>query len=471
MSDCPGDFEDDARAATWRHRASEVIARTHSSIAVVSRLLATPHERRLDPTGQLHRSDAKGAGSGMKILTFTTLYPSEARPRHGIFVETRLLQLQRCADVDVRVVAPVPWFPSRAERFGVYATYARTPRHEVRAGNHVHHPRYLAIPGVGMYLHPFTLARAGIREYGSLRKSEYECDLVDAHYFYPDGVAAAIMARRIGKPLVITARGSDINLLTQFKVPRRLILWTAGRAQAIVTVSAALKDKLVDLGVDRARITILRNGVDLEVFREMPRELARRQLGHRGGPLLLSVGNLAHEKGHELAIDALTHILDARLVIVGDGPLRAELQKRAERLGVATRVNFLPVRPQSELKWTYSAADVLVLASSREGWPNVLLESMACGTPVVATDVGGVREIVIEACAGRVVGERSGVALAQSVQSVLAAGISRDETRRFAERFDWTETSRGQLRVFDDARGMYRKQATASGNSREQRSS
>ena len=183
----------------------------------------------------------------MKILTFTTLYPSEARPRHGVFVETRLLHLQRHADVNVRVVAPVPWFPSSADRFGVYASFARTPRHEVRGGNPVHHPRYLAIPHAGMYLHPYTLARAGIREIGVLRRSGYDCDLIDAHYFHPDGVAAAILARRIGKPLVVTARGSDVNLLSQYAVPRRLILWAAKQAQAIITVSAALKAKLVEL--------------------------------------------------------------------------------------------------------------------------------------------------------------------------------------------------------------------------------
>jgi glycosyltransferase involved in cell wall biosynthesis len=387
----------------------------------------------------------------VRILAFTSLYPSEARPRHGIFVETRLLQLQRCVDVDVRVVAPVPWFPSRAERFGDYAVYARTPRREIRGGNSVSYPRYLALPIAGMYLHPFTMAEAGIREYASLSRSGYACDLIDAHYLYPDGVAAAILARRIGKPLVITARGTDVNRLTQFAVPRRLILWSARQAQALITVSGALKDKLVSLGVDGARITVLRNGVDLERFREMPRAVARRRAGLPDGHVVLSVGNLVAEKGHELAIGAIAELPGVRLAIVGDGPLKARLKEQAERMGLAARIHFLGVYPQSELPWLYSAADALVLASSREGWPNVLLESMACGTPVVAVDVGGVREIVTDDSAGRIVGDRSVGAIAASIRSLLADAPSRAATRSFAERFDWTATSQGQMRVFSEA--------------------
>jgi teichuronic acid biosynthesis glycosyltransferase TuaC len=111
-------------------------------------------------------------------------------------------------------------------------------------------------------------------------------------------------------------------------------------------------------------------------------------------------------------------------------------------------VSFLPVRPQAELCTVYNAADVLVLASSREGWPNVLLEAMACGTPVVAANVGGVPEIVTEPAAGRIVTERSGAAFAHAVREVLNPRPSREATRRFSQRFDWTATSRGQLSVF-----------------------
>jgi glycosyltransferase involved in cell wall biosynthesis len=388
----------------------------------------------------------------MKLLTFTTLYPSIARPQHGVFVETRLRQLLQNSDVEARVIAPVPWFPFKHGRFGKYAAFAQTPLREVRSGIDVSHPRYVMIPGPGMYLQPFTMARAGARAMRALRSTGFDCDLIDAHYFYPDGVAAALVARRYAKPLVITARGSDINLLADFAYPRRLIVWAAMQARAIVTVSAALKEKLVGLGIEAHRIVVLRNGVDLELFRPMPRDAARESLGVGAGSLMVSVGNLVPEKGHALAIDALAELPEMRLAIVGDGPERRELERHAERRGVSRRVSFLPVRPQAELGTVYNAADVLVLASSREGWPNVLLEAMACGTPVVAASVGGVPEIVTEPAAGRIVTERSGAAFARAVREVLHPAPSREATRRFSQRFDWAATSRGQLSVF--ARAM-----------------
>jgi hypothetical protein len=128
---------------------------------------------------------------GLKLLTFTTLYPSSVRPRHGIFVETRLQQLLKHSDAEARVVAPVPWFPLKSERFGDYAAFARTPLFEVRSGIEVYHPRYAMVPAAGMFVQPFSLARAGMRQLRSLASKGYECDVVDAHYFYPDGVAAA----------------------------------------------------------------------------------------------------------------------------------------------------------------------------------------------------------------------------------------------------------------------------------------
>jgi teichuronic acid biosynthesis glycosyltransferase TuaC len=391
----------------------------------------------------------------LKILTLTTLFPSAARPRHGIFVENRLLHLQKYGDAEARIVAPVPWFPSKAERFGRYASFARTPRQELRAGNIVYHPRYAALPAIGSYVQPFSLALAFFRQIRLLQRSGFEGDIVDAHYLYPDGVAAALVARCIAKPLVITARGSDINLFPDFAWPRRLILWATRQADAIVTVSAALKQSLVKLGVDPARITVLRNGVDLDLFRPATRQEARARIGLAEGPLIASIGNLVPEKGHDLAIGALALLPGTHLMILGSGPQRVQLQELAHRIGVADRVHFLAERPQSELKWVYSAADVLVLASSREGWPNVLLESMACGTPVVAANVGGVREIVTEPCAGRIVDERSAEAFAKAIRDIADATPQPVLVRRFAEGFDWSATSQGQLDVFARAQADF----------------
>ena len=382
----------------------------------------------------------------MKVLTFSTLYPNAARPTHGIFVETRLRELLASGQVQSTVLAPVPWFPFTHPAFGAYAAQARTPQAEARNGIEVLHPRFPALPKIGMTLAPFLLYRAVLSLVERLRR-ERGFDLIDAHYFYPDGVAAAMLARRLRVPAVITARGTDINLIAQYRIPGRMIRWAASQAGAVVAVSQALKEKLAALGVERERIHVLRNGVDLELFHPENRNALRAELQLRV-PTLLSVGNLLGFKGHGVVIEALSLLREYELVIAGDGPDRAAFEALARECGVSARVRFVGSLSQQDLRRYYCAADALVLASSREGWPNVLLEAMACGTPVIATEVGGVPEIVTSRNGGTVLKERSAPALARAVRELLARPPERTATRRFAEQFGWGATTRGQLQLF-----------------------
>jgi len=379
----------------------------------------------------------------MKILTFSTLFPNTEKPGHGIFVETRLRHLVASGRVDARVMAPVGWFPSSNPRFGEHARLARVPREENRHGIPVLHPRYPVLPKIGMNVAPLLLAQAVKPAIGRLIDEGFDFDLIDAHYFYPDGVAAAMLARHFNKPLVITARGSDITLLPTFPLPRRMILWAARRADHVITVCNALRDEVVALGVDAQRVTSLRNGVDLQLFR--PTERAA------GLPFtLLTVGHLVPVKAQELIIGALPLLPDVRLVVAGDGANRQMLHDLAARLDVSGRVDFLGAVPQAQLRAHYGAADALVLASSREGWANVLLESMACGTPVVASRVYGTPEVVAAPEAGVLMAERTPQGVADAVNALRSHYPDRGATRRYAERFSWDDTTAGQLALFDD---------------------
>ena len=165
----------------------------------------------------------------MQILTFTTLYPSAAQPQHGIFVETRLRKLVESAAVSARVVAPCPWFPLRSARFGRYAIFARIPREETRYALHIDHPRYLLLAKIGMSGAPLALAAAILPFLRRQIRNGQNFDLIDAHYFYPDGVAAVLLGRALGRPVVITARGSDLNIIAQHAIPR---WWIRGAATA-----------------------------------------------------------------------------------------------------------------------------------------------------------------------------------------------------------------------------------------------
>ena len=383
----------------------------------------------------------------LRLLTFSTLYPNAARPNHGVFVENRLRHLVASGEAASIVVAPVPYFPSSAPMFGEWAVNARAPSREERHGLTVLHPRYPVIPKIGMAVSPWLLYRAALPFVRRLRARGMAVDAIDAHYVYPDGVAAVWLGRRLGLPVVVTARGTDINDIPRHAVPRRLIQGAMAGASALIAVSAALKAAMVALGASEQDVTVLRNGVDIDIFRP-PTDRAglRARLG-LSRPTLLSVGHLIERKGHHLVVRAMAGLAGCDLLIVGEGPERRHLTALVAELGLGDRVRLLGARPHQEMAGFYGAADALVLASSREGWANVLLESMACGTPVVATNIWGNPEVVRCAEAGKTT-ERGADAIAAAVAALLADPPARAATRAYAEGFSWDETTAGQLALF-----------------------
>ena len=387
------------------------------------------------------------AAAPIRLLTFSTLFPNAARPNHGVFVENRLRHLLATGAATSAVIAPVPWFPSTARWFGDWARNARAPHAEQRNGLAVLHPRYPVLPRIGMSVAPWLLFRAMLPLVRAMHARE-AFDAIDAHYFYPDGVAAVWLGRQLGLPVVITARGTDVTLFPRYAVPRRLIRGAIRDAAALISVSAALKAALVELGAPPGKVTVLRNGVDTTLFRPPDdREAARRALSLRG-PTLISVGLLIERKGHHHVIEAMRQLPEFGLLIVGEGPDHARLAGLIERLGLGGRVRLLGPKPHAELPALYGAADALVLASSREGWANVLLEAMACGTPVVASNIPGNPEVVRKAAAGVIAEANTPDGFAAAVQRLFAALPDRAATRAYAERFGWDETTVGQLAVF-----------------------
>jgi len=381
------------------------------------------------------------------LLTFSTLYPHDGRPNHGIFVETRLRHLVETGEATSVVLAPVPWFPSSSARFGDWARNAQAKRHESRHGLSVFHPRYALPPKIGMSIAPASLLAAALLEVRRISASGTKVDLIDGHYLYPDGVVAVALGRLIDRPVVLTARGSDITQLPDYAGPRRMVQWAMRHASALISVSRGLQSAMVKLGAPESKVTVLRNGVDLDLFRPGDRHAVREKFAVKG-TLLLSVGHLIERKRHDLALRAVAEIPGCTLAIVGEGPEKDSLERLALSLGIADRVRLCGPQPHAALPGFYSAADLLILASSREGWANVLLEAMACGTPVVASNIPGNAEVVADSAAGEVVEQNTPTHFAQSIQRVLGSKRSRAETRAYAENFSWDATSQGQLRVF-----------------------
>lgn len=383
----------------------------------------------------------------LKILSFTTLYPNSAQPAHGVFVENRLRKVAETGKAEITVVAPVPWFPFTSKRFGTYGAYAGVPRVEERFGITVHHPRYPVIPKIGMSVAP-ALMVLGVRRFVErLVAQSGGFDLIDAHYFYPDGVAAVRIAGALGLPVTVTARGTDLNLIPNYALPRRQIIAAAEQASHMMTVCEALKKPLLEMGIADEKVSVLRNGVDLEQFTPQDRDQARARWGLER-PTLVSVGGLVPRKGHDIIIRALSSLPDIDLLIAGDGPEQAALERLIRERDLGRRVRLLGRVAHEDLAGLYSASDCLVLASDREGWANVLLEAMACGTPVVATNIWGTGEVVRAPEAGLLVDARTPEALSDAIGTLLTDPPDRAATRAYAEQFSWDATTNAQLAIF-----------------------
>jgi glycosyltransferase involved in cell wall biosynthesis len=367
----------------------------------------------------------------LRVLTLATLFPTRERPAFGVFVERQTRALAVQPDVAVRVVAPVglpPW------PLSVHPHYRRSlalPARESFAGLEVYRPRFPSLPRIGAAGSARRLARAALPRLREIRR-DFPFDVIDAEFFWPDGVAAMHLARALGLPFSIKARGSDIDHWGQVAGVREQMVEAAGAAGGLLAVSEALERRMLALGMpDRVRVHY--TGIDLDLFRPRERAAARAELGIEG-PLVVSVGALIPLKGHGLAIEAMRQLPEATLLIVGEGPERGALERQAAQLG--GRVRLLGGRSHGELPALLAAADAMLLVSEREGLANAWIEALACGTPIVIADAGGAREVLDRAEAGRIVARDPG-AIAAALRDILACPPDPGAVRRSAERFSW----------------------------------
>ena len=378
----------------------------------------------------------------MKVLSIATLFPNSAQPVHAVFVEQRIQAMAR--RFPVVVVCPIPWFPGTGgmER---YRHRAGIPKHEVRGGIHVYYPRFLSIPrflkpldGVFLFLTCWRMARR-------LRR-DFAFDRLDAHLAFPDGWGAVLLGRVLRIPVAVTLRGHDINDLPRFPVRKRQVAWALREADAIFSVAEALREGAIELGADPGRTRTVGNGVDPARFEPLDRIEARRRVGlPPDGEVVLSVGHLVERKGFHHIIRAWPRVLaerpDARFVVVGapgeEGDFTAGLRTAMAEAGVEDRVILAGAVGNEELGPWYSAADVFCLASEKEGRANVLLEALACGTPVVATGVWGTPEVVSSDDVGLLIDDVSPDTLGAALGKALSRTWNRETIVRHAGRFSW----------------------------------
>ena len=377
------------------------------------------------------------------IVVYSSLFPSRTQPTAGLFIRERMFRLRDAAPL--MVVSPQPWFPFQGLiRLFRPGYRPATPAREVQDGITVLFPRFLALPGVLRRLDGLSMAVCTFPLMRRLR-AEGRLGIIDAHFAYPCGYAAVLLGSWLNRPSSITLRGTEPHHLRSPSLRRRVVAAAAGATQ-VFSVSDSLRRLLQDHGIRSDRIRVVGNGVDLSKFRRVPRESARAELGIPSHcPVLISVGGLVERKGFHRVIDRLPQLLtrwpELRYLIVGgpspEGDMSGALQEQVKRLGLERHVVFMGPLPSERLHVPLSAADVFVLATSNEGWANVFLEAMACGLPVVTTDVGGNAEVVNSPALGLVVPFGDPGALEAAIAQALGTTWDRDAIVGYARENTW----------------------------------
>jgi len=377
-----------------------------------------------------------------RIVVLSTLFPHPGQPNAGVFIRERMFRVGK--RVPLVVVAPVPWFPFQSLLRLIKPHFRPdAPRVEVQQNVTVYHPRFLCVPG---FLKNFDGLFMALGCYRTLQrlKREFNFNLIDSHFAYPDGYAATWLGRWFKVPVTITLRGTEVP---QSKAGRAGHILTAlNRASRVFSVAESLRRHVAELGADASNVVVVGNGVDTQKFTAIDRMAARSQLGIKpADKVLVSVGGLVERKGFHRVIPLLPELRkefpELKFLIVGgasaEGDWTLRLQDLARAQGVDDIVQFLGPMPSERLTVPLSAADVFVLATSNEGWANVFLEAMACGLPVITTDVGGNREVVSSSVVGNVVPFGDAQALKNALSTALAKSWDRAAIVRYAHDNEW----------------------------------
>ena len=411
-------------------------------------------------TGRLH------------IALVSTFYPNTAEPLRAVFVRNLATALARYADLSI--VSPVPYAPP-VTSVARWRNLRSIPRQVAEEGREVTHPRFLVIPkcAAATGFNYFAGTFRTLRELARRRR----IDLLHAHCAYPDAVGVALAAALLDIPFAVTAHGSDINVYAEMRSVRPQLQWALRRAGVVIAVSEAMQRRIEDLvavpssktAQPSARVVhIPCAGVDSRVFAVRDPEAARRSLAlDPGGRVVVFAGQLVPIKAVQVLLEAW-QILAAsgrlratdRLVIAGDGPERGALQARAAAGMEPEKVRFLGEISQRDLALWLDAASAFCLPSRNEGTPNVVIEALASGRPVVASRVGGIPEIVTDGRNGFLVESGDAAQLAGRLQTALEKSWDAQQIAAGVAEYTWDNLARRNIAALQGVLTVQREAAS-----------
>jgi teichuronic acid biosynthesis glycosyltransferase TuaC len=391
----------------------------------------------------------------VKALLFSNLFPTSAKSGRGIFTLQIAEEMARLCDLTVAV--PLPWFPRLAlarKLLPQYAEFGHTVPVLGWKGFSAHYLRYPLIPKVSEAVHAQLISLGVAGRIARLHR-RIGFDVINAHWLYPDGVAAVALGRRLGIPVVLTGLGCDVNDSLHDPRLRSNILGAVAAAAAVTTVSAPLAQSLIEAGVPGEKITVIPNGVDTVRFKPRDAAACRREVGESpDGPLIVCVSRLSSEKGVRFLVHAM-HVLratvpDARLAFVGDGPQRAELEELARTFGLQNAVRFVGNVEHAKVSSWLGAATIACMPSLREGHPNAAMEALASGRPLVASAVGALPGM-IQASAGVLVPAGDPAALAAGLGRALGNSWDAAAINASVAQSSWAGGARQYVQVLERA--------------------
>jgi teichuronic acid biosynthesis glycosyltransferase TuaC len=393
----------------------------------------------------------------MRIAVVSTFYPNSAEPVRAIFVRNLAVALETHAEVTV--VSPVPYAPPLIQ-LQRWSALRAVPYRRRDGGRDVFHPRFVAVPKLSA-ANGLTYCGAVLRVLRQLANAK-GIDVVHAHCGYPDSVGVALASSFLAVPFVVTVHGSDINVYAEKELIRPQLKWALRRARAVVAVSRAIQDKICELAPDiRDRVFhIPCAGVNRNVFAMGDRTAARQSVGlEHTAHAVVFVGRLVPIKAVDVLLSAWAMLLrrkrvgsSDRLVIIGDGPSRRGLERLASGPDFQSTVRFIGEVSQEEVAGWLRAATVFCLPSRNEGTPNVIVEALASGSPVVASAVGGIPDLVSEGRNGFLVGAAQPHSLAEALEKALHRTWDPAQIVASTADYDWDTLAKRNLAVLESAR-------------------